>query len=117
MRKMDNLAARQNLVLGDAFIPGDQDDIVHRSGSKKIDLQEYMTKILKKSKFYRVKTDYLAKPVKKGSSRNVIDSFANGGILINITINKVYVFHKSLRETEDFFIKLGKRLEDNPILT
>jgi len=60
MKLMDIKAARQNVILGDAFIPGDFEDIVHRSGNKRIDLQDYLAKILRKEKFYRVKTDYLA---------------------------------------------------------
>jgi uncharacterized protein (DUF2461 family) len=120
MKCMDTKAARQNVVLGDAFIPGDFEDIVYRSGNKKVDLQDYLSKILRKEKFYRVKTDYLAKKrprtVNKLAERDDNNSFANGGILINITINKCYVFHKSLREIEEFFTKLNKRLDDNPIL-
>lgn len=46
-----------------------------------------------------------------------MNSFTNGGILINITINKVYVFHKSLKEIEEFFTKLQKRIDENPIIS
>jgi hypothetical protein len=36
--------------------------------------------------------------------------------LINITINKVYVFHKNLKEIEDFFSLLLTRIDDNPVI-
>ena len=77
---------------------------------------------MKKEKFYRVKTDYLANkalapPSNTSKDNDLLNSFNNGGILINITINKVYVFHKSLRELEEFFVKLIKRIDGNPVLT
>ena len=61
MKYMDLKVARQNVIFGDAFIPGDFENIVHRTGNKRTDLQDYLSKILRKEKFYRVKTDYLAK--------------------------------------------------------
>ena len=127
--------------MGDAFIPGDFEDIVRKTGNKKIDLQDYLSKILRKERFYRVKTDYLAKDVQVKSSMlsfrpntrkpkdvaeivsgsKVTGSFAsftaqNGGILINITINKVYVFHKSLKEIEEFFSKMLQCMDNNSVL-
>ena len=35
---MDLQAAKQNLICGDAFIPGNQEDVVLQSGNKKIDM-------------------------------------------------------------------------------
>ena len=61
MKYMDMKVARQNVIFGDAFIPGDFENIVHRTGNKRTDLQDYLSKILRKEKFYRVKTDYLSK--------------------------------------------------------
>jgi len=112
--------------MGDAFIPGNFEDIVRKTGNKRVDLQEYLNKVLRKERFYLVKTDYLAKepsfksssgikPKKnkgKGSSSKKIKQSFNdftahqGTVIINITINKVYVFHKSLKEIEEFFTKI-----------
>jgi len=47
--------------MGDAFIPGNFEDIVRKTGNKRVDLQEYLNKVLRKERFYIVKTDYLAK--------------------------------------------------------
>ena len=114
------------MIFGDAFIPGDFENIVHRTGNKRTDLQDYLSKILRKEKFYRVKTDYLAKGPqrleKPGSRRKDMAGSASsftqqdGGILINININKVYVYHKSLREIEEFFTALTKRIDANPVI-
>jgi len=117
MLVMDSKAQRQNVILGDAFIPGDSEDIIHRSGNKRVDLQEFLTKMLKKERFFRVKTDYVAKPQPRTKDIKHDTSFSNGGILINITINNVFVFHKSLSELENFFIKLQKRIDENPIIS
>ena len=68
---MDLSVARQNVIFGDAFIPGDFENIVHRTGNKRTDLQDYLSKILRKERFYRVKTDYLAKgPQKQEKQRS-----------------------------------------------
>ena len=126
VRQMEMKAARHNLVQGNEFIPGNLNDIVRKTGNKKIDLVEYLNKVLRKERFYQVKTDYLAqepsskdsvggmikrKKSKKGKDIRDKSSFADftaqqGEILINITVNKVYVFHKSLKEIEEFFSKV-----------
>jgi hypothetical protein len=38
MKYMDLKVARQNVIFGDAFIPGDFENIVHRTGNKRTDL-------------------------------------------------------------------------------
>jgi hypothetical protein len=68
-------------------------------------------KILRREKFYRVKTDYLATDLSDESKHLTKQSFASfnnqqGGILINITINQVHVFNKSLKEIEEFFSQI-----------
>lgn len=47
----------------------------------------------------------------------MISQNSNGATLINITINKVYVFHKTLKEIEEFFVKLLKRIDHNPVIS
>jgi hypothetical protein len=49
---MEMKAARHNLVQGNAFIPGNLNDIVRKTGNKKIDLIEYLNKVLRKERFY-----------------------------------------------------------------
>lgn len=111
MKQMEIKATRYNFKSGDALIPGDSEDIVARSGNKKADLQDYLTKLLKKEQFYRVKVDYLQQTEFRG------ENMRTGGVLINITINRVIVFHKTLKEIEEFFIALAKRIDDNPIIS
>ena len=38
MRLMDMKAASKNIILGDAFIPGNFEDIVHKSNNRRLDL-------------------------------------------------------------------------------
>lgn len=101
MKQMDIKVANKAVISLDAFIPGDSEDIVAITGNKKQDLQEYLTKILKKEKFYRVKADYFANArgsikMSAKTSYAMNRSTISGGVLVTITINKVYVFHKSL---------------------
>ena len=111
MKQMEIKATRYHFKSGDALIPGDSEDIVARSGNKKTDLQDYLTKLLKKEQFYRVKVDYLQQTECRG------ENIRTGGVLINITINRVIVFHKTLKEIEEFFSALAKRIDDNPIIS
>lgn len=123
MSRMEKKFNNKCVISHEAFIPGDSEDIIPNTGNKKLDLQDYLTKILRKEKFYRIKTDYLAniQGTMVGAStikenQGVSGTFMSGGILINITINKVYVFHKNLKELEDFFSLLLQRIDDNLVL-
>ena len=125
MRQMDLKVARQNVLLSEAFIPGDHEDIVSKSKNSRADLQDFLCKLLRKEKFYKVKATYLAKkssesPSKKpraGKGRSeILSSFGNGGVVINISINQVYIFHKTLKEASDFFTSMSTRIDGNPIL-
>ena len=79
MRQMDMKAARENVIMGDAFIPGNFEDIVRKTKNKKEDLQDYLTKIIRKERFYRVKTDYLAKDSVKQSNGSSKKKKTKGG--------------------------------------
>lgn len=100
MRQMDLRIANTHIISDEAFVPGNYEDIVNPSGNKKVDLSEYLTKVLKKESMYRIKTDYVAHRTARRSDTS------SGGTLINITINRVYVFHKTLKEIEEFYRKL-----------
>ena len=51
-------------------MPGNQEDSIQRTGIDKADFKEFMVKILKREKFYRVKADYLATEL-NDESRNI----------------------------------------------
>jgi hypothetical protein len=75
-----------------------------------------LCKVLKKERFYTVKTDHLAKGPTGTKIDDMFGADENLGILINITINKVYVFHKTLKEIEDFFKKIIVSIDNNPMI-
>ena len=62
----------QNVIIEEAFIPGNLEDSVYRTGDSKVDLKNFMVKILRKEKVYRVYTEYLAKEVADESSKSLM---------------------------------------------
>ena len=116
MKVMDLKANKHNYIMNDAFVPGDSSDVVNITQNKRVDLQDFLCKVLRKEKFYRVKTDHFAKGPCGTKIEDIFQADKEGGILINITINKVYVFNKSLREIEEFFKKLITTVESSPLI-
>ena len=70
MVKMEDQLQNLSWFGEQAFMPGNQEDSIQRTGIDKADFKEFMVKILRREKFYRVKADYLATEL-NDESRNI----------------------------------------------